>query len=142
MTHSTRVCHRFFLSFFSSQILTSVFSFPLRSSCASLGAVENCVALSVCNLPVVVPALAAREQEGSSEGTRTGHGFGKQTTFLSTLNTINMHVEPEESHEELSKDSRHRGFVMCECSNDSVVASSRRGEYCMACRFPRKDLPL
>ncbi|KAF9648662.1 hypothetical protein BDM02DRAFT_3115143 [Thelephora ganbajun] len=62
---------------------------------AIMGAVENCVALSVCNLPVLVPALIIREEQDKFEGTRTGFSFGRQTTFLSTLNTVHMHVEPD-----------------------------------------------
>lgn len=102
-----------------------------------LGAVENCVALSVCNIPVVVPALAAREQERSEES-RTGFSFGKQTTFLSTLNTIHMHIEPEESYEVPSKDPRHQDFIECGCSDHSIVASLNRGECPVTCHFHRR----
>lgn len=105
-----------------------------------LGAVENCVALSVCNLPVLIPAIVARERE-KDEGTRTGFSFGRQTTYLSTVNTLHMHIEPEESHEEPSKDPRHEDFIECKCSRDSAISPSGRVGYCAVC-VPRKEPPL
>lgn len=104
---------------------------------AVMGAVENCVALSVCNLPVLIPAIVARERE-KNEGTRTGLSFGRETTYLSTINTLHMHIEPEESHE---KDPRHEDFIERKCSHDSAISPSGRVEYCVAC-VPRKELPL
>lgn len=108
---------------------------------AIMGAVENCVALSVCNLPVLVPALAAREQREKHEGTRTGFSFGKETTYLSTLNTISMHVEVDECHENPIKDLGRQDFVECQCSEHSGIPSSRGGGYCAVC-FSRKEVPL
>jgi len=107
---------------------------------AIMGAVENCVALSVCNLPVLVPAFASKEKEERFEGTRSGFTFGRLTTVLSTLNTIQMHIEPEQSYEEPPKSPRRPDFVECRCS-DPTFPSSMRGEYCPVC-FPRKELPL
>lgn len=105
---------------------------------AIMGAVENCVALSVCNLPVLIPAIAARERERNEGGT---FSFGRETTYLSTINTLNMHIEPDESHEDSAKNPRHQDFVECKCSDDSGIALSRRGGDCTAC-LPRKELPL
>jgi len=111
---------------------------PLIPLCLLSGAVENCVALSVCNLPVLVPALAARRERDTEtfEGTRTGFSFGRQqTTFLSTLNTIQMHIEPDQGYEEPLKSQGHQDFAECKCS----VPLSKRD--CSAC-FPRKEHPL
>lgn len=115
---------------------------PLIPLCLLSGAVEICVALSVCNLPVLVPALAARRERDTEtfEGTRTGFSFGRQqTTFLSTLNTVQMHIEPGQGYEEPEplKSRGHQDSVECNCS----VPLSKRGEYCSAC-FPRKEHPL
>jgi len=106
------------------------------------GAVENCVALSVCNLPVLVPALAAREEREKFEGTWTGFSFGRQqTTFLSTLNSIQMHIEADQSYEGPFKGRGRQDLIECNCTVGSALPSSERGEYCSACS-PQKERAL
>jgi len=109
---------------------------------AILGAVAACVALSVCNLPILIPALAAREEREKFEETSwTGFSFGRQTTVLSTLNTIQMHIGPDPGHEEPPKRPGTQDFAECKCSDDSAFRSSGQGEYCSTCS-PRKEHPL
>ena len=95
------------------------------------GAVEICVALSVCNLPVLIPALAAREEREKFEGTRTGFSFGRETTVLSTLNAIHMHLEP--GLEESFRSTNHQEFTECKCSGNPSFPSSNGGECCSPC---------
>ena len=140
ISHVTDAFHGLDLPFHLYRILTfACFSssdpFVPRYS----GAVENCVALSVCNLPVLVPALASREERDKYEGTRTGFSFGRDTTYLSTLNTISMHVEPDQGYEEpVFKAQERPDFHESICSDGSALRLSDRGEY----GSPRKEHPL
>jgi hypothetical protein len=61
----------------------------------------------------LVPALAIKEEREKFEGTQTGFSFDRQTTVLSTLNTIHLHIEPDESHEEPFKSPIREEFVEC-----------------------------
>ena len=122
---------------FSPSLLTSERLLP--NSDLIQGAAEICVALSVCNLPVLIPAFAAREEREKFEGTRTGFSFGRETTVLSTLNTVHMHLEPD--LEESFKSAKRREFMECKCSGNPSFPSSNGGGCCSACSS-RKAYPL
>lgn len=62
------------------------------------------------------------------EESQSGFSFGRPTTVLSTLNTIQMHIEPDQSYEEALKIPRRQDFIECKCPNGSALPSSKKGE--------------